>query len=108
MDENLNKIKKIVSFPFVFFFSKNYTEKQKMWVFAILFAIVFSTIDSPSETKDGDNNDEYVRKTTCKECQKRFEGRGYFWALGYARMSTQGQADYCSITCATKHHYNTY
>jgi hypothetical protein len=46
MNDNLNKIKKIVLFPFVFFFSKKYTEKQKMWVFAILFTVVFSTIDS--------------------------------------------------------------
>jgi hypothetical protein len=108
MDDNLNKMKKIVMFPFVFFFSNKYTEKQKMWVFAILFAIVFSIIDSLREKKDGGNNDEYVSKTTCKECHNRFEGKGYFWAFGNATMSTSGQADYCSATCATKHHYKSY
>lgn len=108
MNVNLNKIKKIVLFPFVFFFSKKYTEKQKMWVFAILFTVVFSTIDSLKGKKDGGNNDEYVSKTTCRECHNRFEGKGYFYAFGNATMSTSGQADYCSAKCATKHHYKSY
>jgi hypothetical protein len=108
MNEHINKIKKIVMFPVVFFFSNKYTEKQKMWVFAILFATVFSIIDTQSDKHDGSNNDEYVSKTTCRECQKRFEGKGYFYAFGNATMSTSGQAEYCSASCATKHHYKSY